>query len=274
MVLEVPKGLREIVLLTSNRGKAEEFREKLSRYNIRIDVANWGYPEIQADSHEDVIKFAAPYIAWDMIQHGVSSVLYDDSGLWIKALNGFPGIYTSHALKTIGLKGILNLLENCPKEEERTAEFRCCLGFLTQCPALPEHIACKTAGIPVFPIPPAAYCGSPSSHTLIRDNQKASIGGNAYSASSTVSTHSPLILYIFAASVRGRISIEIRGEKGFGFDPVFIPDDEPAGMMFGGRTYAELPMDVKNAASHRGKAVKLFMDFIKEVASTNPCRGF
>lgn len=45
----------------------------------------------------------------------------------------------------------------------------------------------------------------------------------------------------------GRILDAPRGTEGFGYDPLFLPDGET-------RTFAELPPDVKNARSHRGRA--------------------
>jgi XTP/dITP diphosphohydrolase len=51
-------------------------------------------------------------------------------------------------------------------------------------------------------------------------------------------------------AVSGRIAEERRGDGGFGYDPVFIPDEA------GGRTFAELSPDEKNALSHRGRAFR------------------
>lgn len=48
----------------------------------------------------------------------------------------------------------------------------------------------------------------------------------------------------------GRIGRAARGEGGFGYDPLFLPDATP------GRTMAELEMDEKNAISHRGAALR------------------
>lgn len=50
---------------------------------------------------------------------------------------------------------------------------------------------------------------------------------------------------------RGRIVLEARGGQGFGYDPLFVPDDESAA----GRTSAELAPGEKDALSHRGKAL-------------------
>ncbi|MFD1576949.1 non-canonical purine NTP pyrophosphatase [Ramlibacter ginsenosidimutans] len=55
----------------------------------------------------------------------------------------------------------------------------------------------------------------------------------------------------------GEITREPRGAHGFGFDPVmFIPAF--------GRTFAELPPEVKNANSHRGKAAQQMVQLIRE----------
>ena len=48
--------------------------------------------------------------------------------------------------------------------------------------------------------------------------------------------------------VVGTITTEARGEQGFGYDPVFVPDGGD------GRTFAEMTTDEKNAVSHRGRA--------------------
>ena len=50
--------------------------------------------------------------------------------------------------------------------------------------------------------------------------------------------------------VEGRISPFARGGNGFGYDPVFVPDDGD------GRTYAEMRTEEKNAVSHRGRAFR------------------
>jgi XTP/dITP diphosphohydrolase len=55
----------------------------------------------------------------------------------------------------------------------------------------------------------------------------------------------------------GEITREPIGENGFGFDPVmFIPEF--------GKTFAQLPIEVKNANSHRGKAARRMVDLIRE----------
>ena len=49
--------------------------------------------------------------------------------------------------------------------------------------------------------------------------------------------------------VEGTIAVAPRGDGGFGYDPVFVPDDG------GGRTFAEMDAAAKHAISHRGRAL-------------------
>lgn len=57
---------------------------------------------------------------------------------------------------------------------------------------------------------------------------------------------------------KGKIATEISGGGGFGYDPVFIPDEG------GGKTMAELTDAEKNAISHRGIALRNLSEIIKE----------
>jgi XTP/dITP diphosphohydrolase len=52
----------------------------------------------------------------------------------------------------------------------------------------------------------------------------------------------------------GEITLEPRGANGFGYDPVFAPDDTP------GRTLAELDTSEKNSLSHRARALRALVD--------------
>lgn len=56
---------------------------------------------------------------------------------------------------------------------------------------------------------------------------------------------------VYEGVVRGAIATEERGNGGFGYDPVFIPEGYD-------RTFAELPAEVKNTISHRARALQKF----------------
>jgi XTP/dITP diphosphohydrolase len=60
----------------------------------------------------------------------------------------------------------------------------------------------------------------------------------------------------FEGEVRGTIIETGRGEKGFGYDPLFVPEGHS-------RTFAEMPLEEKNTMSHRARAMKKLVDFLK-----------
>ncbi|MDE5628847.1 MAG: RdgB/HAM1 family non-canonical purine NTP pyrophosphatase [Muribaculaceae bacterium] len=60
----------------------------------------------------------------------------------------------------------------------------------------------------------------------------------------------------FFGTVEGSIGTEARGNAGFGYDPLFTPDGWT-------KTFAEAAPDEKNAVSHRGKAVRKLVEYLK-----------
>jgi XTP/dITP diphosphohydrolase len=59
--------------------------------------------------------------------------------------------------------------------------------------------------------------------------------------------------------VRGQIATEERGQGGFGYDPLFIPEGYE-------HTFAELPIEVKNSISHRARAMEALVQTLHEIA--------
>lgn len=64
--------------------------------------------------------------------------------------------------------------------------------------------------------------------------------------------------YTFEGRVDGSISTEAHGTEGFGYDPIFVPDET-------GISFAEMSPEEKNAVSHRGRAMRKLAEFIKSV---------
>ena len=123
-----------------------------------------------------------------------SIILVEDSGLFIDALRGFPGPYSSYVESTIGLSGILQLMS---AEPERGAEFRAIAAI--------------------------------------------SIEGNTITETGIC---------------RGKISEKLSGDRGFGYDPIFIPEDGD------GRTCGEMSSIEKSSISHRGRALKAISELL------------
>lgn len=65
--------------------------------------------------------------------------------------------------------------------------------------------------------------------------------------------------YLFDGAIHGQITDEKKGEAGFGYDPIFVPDSYA-------ETFAELGNDIKNRISHRALAVKELAAFLSTLS--------
>ncbi|WP_016990957.1 non-canonical purine NTP diphosphatase [Flavobacterium sp. ACAM 123] len=63
--------------------------------------------------------------------------------------------------------------------------------------------------------------------------------------------------HLFTGIASGEITLSKVGNEGFGYDPIFQPEGYSA-------TFAELPSEIKNQISHRGKATQLLISFLKD----------
>ena len=182
-----------VYLASTNVHKYLEAREVVAQYGLSLAFLREDVPELQG---EDVAEIAAQGASWAAEKWDLP-VLVEDTGLFIEALGGFPGPYASYVFKTIGLKGILRLLEGIT---DRRAYFKTAL----------------------------AFCDGKGSEPVV-----------------------------FTGETHGRISHEIRGTGGFGYDPIFVPEGGD------GRTFAEMSRSEKNALSHRAKAFRAFCDWYR-----------
>jgi XTP/dITP diphosphohydrolase len=114
------KGLKNksLYFITSNKGKVKEAKEKFLDMKINIIQRNLGYPEIQADTLEEVALFGAEYVK-KKFNH---TFILEDAGLFIDTLNGFPGVYSAYVYYKIGCSGVLRLLKDL--NENRDAVFK------------------------------------------------------------------------------------------------------------------------------------------------------
>ena len=198
--------MKTAILASQNKNKIREIQAILSKHGFSViardeagiptdDIEETGttFEEnsfIKASAIREMIK-ADP--ALDVYID--SSVIADDSGLMVDALNGEPGVYSARyagegcTYDDNNVK-LLAALEGVP-EEERGA---CFVTVITM----------------IWP-----------------DGSKLIARGEC----------------------KGRIIEELRGDKGFGFDPLFIPDGYD-------KTFAEMEPEAKNAISHRARALE------------------
>jgi len=180
----------EINLVTSNLGKVKEFKIILGD-EIKINHIEKEYQELRSDDPEEIAKDAAKRLSEELKK----PIVVEDSGLFIKALNDFPGTCSAYIHKRIGLKGILKLMEN---EENKICYYKSAVAY------------CRPGKDPVS----------------------------------------------FLGQEKGTISKEIKGNYGFGHDPIFIPEN-------GNKTYGETE-NCENLKRFRKIAVEKLKEYLKE----------
>jgi len=111
-------------LATGNVHKFHEARHVLAEFNIAVAMLNIKAKEIQDDDVENVAKASAVEVA----KNSNLPIIVEDSGLFINALKGFPGPYSSYVYRTIGVEGILKLMEGL---SNRNAHFRSVIAYCT-----------------------------------------------------------------------------------------------------------------------------------------------
>jgi len=185
--------MKTLYFITGNKGKFSEAKNKFLGLNYKIIQKDIGYPEIQADSLEEV----ALYGAKDIQKRFNKSFFLEDAGLFIDALDGFPGVYSAYIFYRIGCHGILKLMEEL-EDNKRKACFR---------------------SVIVFKEP----------------NKKTEL---------------------FVGESYGTISNEPLGKNGFGYDPIFIPENKS-------KTFGQMETTEKNQFSHRGKSLNKLINFFK-----------
>lgn len=125
-------------------------------------------------------------------------------------------------------------------------------------PLIVEDAALHIEALNGFPGPYASYVyntiGLEKILGLLRDevNRRAvfvAVGAVVYKKN---------IFKVFSSQVDGLISHEMRGDKGFGYDPIFIPEGHR-------KTFAEMETAEKNMYSHRGKLFRRIGGFLTSI---------
>ena len=115
--------------MTGNAGKVAEAKEHFSHHGIEVRQFEFDAVEPQTEDLEEV-ALAKIEQALAHLPNPDDMLLVEDAGLFIEALNGFPGVYSSFVLNTIGNEGILKLLSHLKSDDPiqdgklRDAEFK------------------------------------------------------------------------------------------------------------------------------------------------------
>lgn len=105
---------------TSSDHKYEEAKGILGEYGIELERLSIERVEIQADEPEAIAEYSLKVLDMDI------PILIEDAGLYIDKYLGFPGPYSSYALRTLDNEGILKLMDG---DEDRGAKYLSAVAF-------------------------------------------------------------------------------------------------------------------------------------------------
>jgi XTP/dITP diphosphohydrolase len=180
----------KIALATANPDKVREIAELISGAEVEAAPAGFDVDETGSTLLQNAWLKAAELRC---SQPQDTIVVADDSGLFVHAIGGRPGVFSS---RYAGPDATYE--DNCRR-------------LLEELDGIDDRRACFATVL-------------------------VGLGGDGD-------------VYVAEGSCPGLITRAPRGERGFGYDPVFAPIDDPAG-----RTMAEMSAREKSAISHRGRA--------------------
>lgn len=191
----------KILIATNNKDKIFEIKKILNNEKIELFTLSDLNIDIDVEEDKDTLEGNALKKAEEMFRITKIPTVADDTGLFVDALNGEPGVYSSRYAG-----------------EDVTYDDNC------------RKLIKNMNGIPA-------------------DKRMA------YFKTVVCIYESENKYHFFDGICKGKIITEKRGNNGFGYDPVFIPDGFD-------KTYAEMSDEEKNSISHRGKAFVKAGDFI------------
>lgn len=187
---------RRIILSTGNVHKINEIKAILKDMPfVLISKNDLGYEDFDVVEDGETLEENALKKAEELHKLTGGIVIADDTGLYVDALNGEPGVYSARyagqgAAYADNNKLLLSRLKDLPIEK-RTAYFKTVIAV------------------------------------ILEDGTKLMAEGIC----------------------RGYIGLEERGRRGFGYDPLFVPEGKD-------KTFSEMSEEEKNKISHRSNALK------------------
>ncbi|MFA5404577.1 MAG: RdgB/HAM1 family non-canonical purine NTP pyrophosphatase [Ignavibacteria bacterium] len=191
----------KIIIATNNKHKVTEIKNILGNDKFELFTLSDLNINIEVEEDKDTLEGNAIKKAEEIFKIAKIPTIADDTGLFVEALKGKPGVYSSRYAG-----------ENATYDDN-------CIKLLESMKDIPEGKR------------------------------------NAYFETVICFYESDNKYHFFKGICKGKITLEKFGKKGFGYDPLFIPDGF-------NKTYAEMPDEEKNSISHRGKAFNKAGDFI------------
>ncbi|MEM4297434.1 MAG: XTP/dITP diphosphatase [Nitrososphaerota archaeon] len=114
---------KTLIFATSNRSKFLEAKAVLAKYGIELGMKRIKTVEVKSDDLRSIVVYSAQD-AWEKVKR---PLLVEDAGLFVHTLSGFPGPYSSYVYRTIGIAGILKLMEG---RRDRRAFFSSALAYV------------------------------------------------------------------------------------------------------------------------------------------------
>ena len=112
--------MNEIIFVTHNKGKIATAKKQLQEIDFKVFEYDLEEPR------SDDIKYISKYKVIEAYKLVNKPCISLDSGFWIDELNGFPRAFVNFALDTIGIEGMLKLMEG---KENRACRFTECLSY-------------------------------------------------------------------------------------------------------------------------------------------------
>src|SRR3989338_6820693 len=114
--------MKDLFFVTSNRNKFEEARKALEEHSINLIISDINIPEKKYPTEKEV-AISKAYAAVKLLN---KPLIVEDTGIYFKAYNNFPGPNAHIVFDGIGYEGILKLLEG----KNRAAFFRTTITFI------------------------------------------------------------------------------------------------------------------------------------------------
>ena len=204
--------MRTVWFMTGNVGKVREAKHALEPLGFDVKqliVEGIEISEPQCDDLEIVARSKLQQ-AQAYLPHRNDALMVEDAGLFVDALDGFPGVYSAYVLKTLGCEGMLKLMDD---KDNRNAQFQAVAALL--------------------------------------------LDGD---------------VFVSRGVCQGVLAGKASGNDGFGFDPIFVPNDierENIVHATNGLTFADVDLSIKEQFSHRRKALDGLLESLSTLGTAS-----